>query len=57
MPQKPVRSVAPSIVAADGVPVGIHNDIGIGEIPDEGDDSRFTVIQGIGLESQDQDAF
>ena len=39
-------------MAVAGVPMGVRNSAGIGEIPDDNENGRrYTVIQGIGVES------
>ena len=51
-PQKPAPAGAPSLMAVAGVPVGVRNSAGIGELPDD-ENGRGTVIQGIGLMSEE----
>ena len=38
-------------MAVAGVPVGIRNSAGIGELPEDYENGRGTVIQGIGINS------
>ena len=40
-------------MAVAGVPMGVRNSAGIGEIPDDDENGRGTVIQGIGVESSE----
>ena len=56
-PQKPARQAAPSIMAVAGVPIGVRSSCGIGEVPDDDENGRITIVQGIGLLSSDSNAF
>ena len=40
-------------MAVAGIPVGVRSSVGIGELPEDDENGRFTLIQGIGLESSE----